>query len=75
MTASKFVEILDLSDLPYSQNNVSLEDSLQDTRNRSGSQTSLPSPTERSSSSSQTSQPFAQPSKNRLRGFSMKKKT
>jgi hypothetical protein len=75
MTASKFVEILDLSDLPYSQNNVSLEDSLQDTRTRSGSQASLPSPTEQSSASSQITQAYAQPSKNRLRGFSMKKKT
>jgi hypothetical protein len=75
MTASKFIEILDLSDLPYSQKNVSLEDSLQDTRHRSGSQSSMASPTEQSSPSSQVTQPYAQPSKNRLRGFSLKKKT
>ncbi|KAK4618304.1 hypothetical protein CLAFUW4_12030 [Fulvia fulva] len=84
MTSSKFVEILDTSNAPYSQANVSLDDVLAETRRRSQSETSLnssgasdrstsptsPSP---SPSSSFYGQQPAQPVKTRLRGFSIRK--
>ncbi|KAF2164853.1 hypothetical protein M409DRAFT_56223 [Zasmidium cellare ATCC 36951] len=81
MASSKFVEILDTSDTPYSRANVSLDDVLAETRNRSQSQTSLTSSSasDKSSSpttSSPTSTFYGQPTqqiKTRLRGFSMKK--
>lgn len=81
MASSKFVEILDTSDAPYSRANVSLDDVLAETRQRSQSQTSLTSssasdkstsPTRSSPNSSFSSQPTQQ-IKTRLRGFSMKK--
>lgn len=81
MAASKFVEILDTSDTPYSRANVSLDDVLAETRNRSQSQTSLTSSSTSSKSSSPTTSTptsafYTQPTqqiKTRLRGFSMKK--
>ncbi|KAK4494101.1 hypothetical protein PRZ48_014399 [Zasmidium cellare] len=81
MASSKFVEILDTSDTPYSRANVSLDDVLAETRNRSQSQTSLNSSnaSDKSSSptaTSPTSTFYGQPTqqiKTRLRGFSMRK--
>lgn len=76
MAPSKFVEILDTIETPYSQANVSLEDVLAETRQRSDSSTSNRDSTDKSPSrergSSATS--AAQPQiKTRLRGFSIKK--
>ncbi|KAF7197270.1 hypothetical protein HII31_01381 [Pseudocercospora fuligena] len=75
--ASKFVEILDTDNTPYSRSNVSLADVLAETRQRSESQGSLTSMSDKSSSPS--SSVFNQPIqpvnaiKTRLRGFSLKK--
>jgi hypothetical protein len=70
MTSSKFVEILD-NRLPYSHDNVSLEDTLAETgqRSTSNSSESTPSPTRDRSPTSSPSQPV----KTRLRAFSLKK--
>ena len=84
MTSSKFVEILDNTETPYSRANVSLDDVLNDqTRHRSQSQASIGNNSERSSSptstTSSSSNNFAtqpiQQIKTRVRGFSLMKNT
>lgn len=67
MPISKFVEILDSADAPYSHENVSLEDVLEDKRHRSPSSGST-------SSASSTSSANERPKiKSRVRSFSTKK--
>ena len=78
MAPSKFVEILDVSDTPFSQNNVSLDDILEDKRHRSNSQSSgrSQSTAEKSSApTSPTTGTVPQTPFGRLRGFTLKKKT
>lgn len=80
---SKFVEILDTSDAPYSHENVSLDDVLRETRARSASSSSEsggsnsgPSPTSSSPERSPTRTStinHVSAVKTRLRGLSMKK--
>lgn len=67
MQGSKFVEIFDSHETPYSHKNVSLEDVLEETRARSASSSSA--------SSSPSSSPTREPSnsKTRRRGLSMAK--
>ena len=72
MASSKFVEILDTNDLPYSHDNVSLDDVLGDSRHRSSSTTSSSSSSEKSPTREQSST-TSQPTKTRLRGFSLKR--
>ncbi|KAL9529221.1 hypothetical protein SMMN14_07128 [Sphaerulina musiva] len=76
MAASKFVEILDTKTTPYSRDNVSLDDVLAETRERSESQGSIASSTtEKSeSASSPTSSTISEPIKARLRAFSIRNK-
>ncbi|KXS95291.1 hypothetical protein AC579_9895 [Pseudocercospora musae] len=74
--ASKFVEILDIDNTPYSRSNVSLADVLAETRRRSESQDSLASVSDKSSAPSSVFNQSIQPVnaiKTRLRGFSLKK--
>lgn len=80
MAASKFVEILDTSDAPYSHENVSLDDVLDETRARSESssgesRSSGSTSPERSTATTTTMKSHnpASTVKTRLRGFSMKK--
>ena len=81
MASSKFVEILDNSDAPYSHENVSLEDVLKETRARSESASSESSTRLKSSSrerSPETSQNannlnHGSTLKTRLRGLSVRK--
>lgn len=77
MASSKFVEILDTRDLPYSRENVSLEDVLAAHRSRTGSQDSL-NTTASSKSSSPTSPTYhsapMNPLKTGLRRLSIMKK-
>jgi hypothetical protein len=76
MASSKFVEILDTNDAPYSRENVSLEDVLGDERH--GNRTSS---TDSSSSNSPTSEQSPTRDntsttanvKSRIRGFSLMK--
>lgn len=72
MASSKFVEILDTSDVPYSHENVSLDDVLGDTRHRSASSGSNRASSEKSPSRDQSPTTTSLP-KTRLRGFSLKK--
>ncbi|KAI5362659.1 hypothetical protein Slin15195_G100370 [Septoria linicola] len=79
MAGSKFVEILDTTSTPYSRDNVSLEDVLAETRERSESQGSLTSTSsEKSGSTSPTTSSYniipTEPLKTRLRGFSIRNK-
>lgn len=53
MTESKFVEILDVTDVPYSHANVSLDDVLAETRARSSSASSTGSTSTASNASSE----------------------
>lgn len=71
--SSKFVEILDTSNAPYSQDNVSLDDVLEATRERSESPTG--SSTTDAKRASYESPTTTQPPKTRLRGFSLMKKS
>ena len=81
MASSKFVEILDNSDAPYSHENVSLEDVLKETRARSESASSESSARlesssrERSPATSQNANNLNHGStlKTRLRGLSVRK--
>jgi hypothetical protein len=76
MASSKFVEILDTRDLPYSRENVSLEDVLAETRLRSQSNGSIDSNSS-SKSTSPTTPTFHQPTnpfKSSLRRLSIMKK-
>ena len=69
MAPSKFVEILDTSDTPYSHADVSLDDVLKETRHRSSSANGSSD-----KSLSRDSSPITrEPVKTRLRGFSLKK--
>jgi len=72
MTSSKFVEILDTCETPYSHDNVSLEDILAETRERSASASSASSASSDKSSDTPTSS-ITQPVKTRRRGFSLRK--
>jgi hypothetical protein len=79
MASSKFVEILDTANAPYSHANVSLDDVLDDARHRSSSTDSTNSPSSEKSpirDRSQTTTSSTTPSttsnaKSRLRGFSL----
>ncbi|KAF2719111.1 hypothetical protein K431DRAFT_305412 [Polychaeton citri CBS 116435] len=78
MSGSKFVEILDAEAVPYNHGNVSLDDVLAETRQRSASSSSTSStngassPTSsRSPERSSSSSPIA-PFKSRMRGLSLK---
>lgn len=87
MSSSKFVEILDTSDAPYSHENVSLDDVLKETRARSASSSSESNASNGQSSSTSSSSPERSPTrtattttnghvsavKTRLRGLSLKK--
>ncbi|KAH9834374.1 hypothetical protein Tdes44962_MAKER02031 [Teratosphaeria destructans] len=79
MTSSKFVEILDQTSVPYSHENVSLEDTLAETRRRSQSTSSISSLSDKSTSTSPARSPTSSPTsslapvKTRLRAFSLKK--
>jgi len=82
MTSSKFVEILDTTDAPYSHDNVSLQDVLAETRERSASASSASSASSNNNSASDLSSSRErspprpnnnQPVKTRLRGFSLRK--
>jgi hypothetical protein len=77
MATSKFVEILDTNNLPYSHDNVSLDDVLEDARHRSSSSGSISpageiSPMREAKQGSQESNTTTKP-QTRLRGFSMRK--
>ena len=72
MSSSKFVELLDTNVTPYSQDNVSLDDVLAETRRRSASGSSSSSSSEKSPTRSPTS-PNSHAVKTRLRGFSLRK--
>jgi len=73
-TMSKFVEILDVADAPYSHENVTLEDTLAENRRRSESSSSASSSSDKSLSRerSPTTSP-ASPVRTRLRAFSLRK--
>lgn len=79
MSSSKFVEILDTTDTPYSHANVSLDDVLNETRARSASSSSESgSSTNTSASQSRERSPTTTTNhvtnvKTRLRGLSLKK--
>ena len=78
MTSSKFVEILDVCDTPFSNDNVSLDDVLAETRRRSTSASSASSASSSSSekSSSRDRSPTSSvtvPVKPRLRALSIKR--
>jgi hypothetical protein len=75
MASSKFIEIMDVNDLPYSRENVSLEDVLAETRRRSQSTDSTNS-SDSSKSTSPTSPIFSPPKsvKTGLRRLSIMKK-
>ncbi|KAL1588173.1 hypothetical protein WHR41_03141 [Cladosporium halotolerans] len=78
MSSSKFVEILDTCDTPYSNANVSLEATIDETRRRSASSGSISTASDSSQSSSgrpssPSSQTTATPVKTRLRAFSLRK--
>lgn len=74
-TTSKFVEILDTANLPYSHDNVSLDDVLDDVRHRTSSTGSISSnetsPTRETNQARPDNHNSTQ-SKTRLRGFSLK---
>ena len=73
--ASKFVEIMDTADQPYSHDNVSLEDILEDTRHRSQStgESSSPRSSTSISPTRERSATINYPTKPRLRGLTLKK--
>lgn len=74
MTSSKFVEILDSSNTPTAHANVSLEDILAETRQRSESSSSASTSGSMSSAKSPVPSPvLTQPAKTRLRAFSLRK--
>jgi hypothetical protein len=77
MASSKFVEILDTNDAPYSRENVSLEDVLGDERHRkrtsSTDSSSTNSPTSEQSPIRDTTQSTTANVKSRIRGFSLMK--
>lgn len=73
MATSKFVEILDTTNAPYSHENVSLDDVLEDVRHRSPSTDSNVSPSTEKAPSRDQSPTIAAPTKSRLRGFSLMK--
>ncbi|KXL45166.1 hypothetical protein M433DRAFT_130219 [Acidomyces richmondensis BFW] len=71
---SKFVEILDVADAPYSHENVTLEDTLAENRRRSESSSSASSSSDKSSAREQSpTTPPHSPVKTRLRAFSLRK--
>jgi hypothetical protein len=72
LCGSKFVEILDNDATPYSRDNVSLEDVLAETRQRSESQGSISSLSEKSPPPSPSS--YSIPLKMRLRQMSVRTK-
>lgn len=76
MSSSKFVEILDTDDAPYSHKNISLEDVLNETRDRSASASSNSSGHSSRSpkrTATTTTTDHVAAVKTRLRGFSLKK--
>lgn len=78
MAPSKFVEILDTTNTPYSQANVSLEDVLGDARHRTSSTDSSSSASSEKSTSRETSPANSATAttstvKTRLRGLSIRK--
>jgi hypothetical protein len=73
MAGSKFVEILDTTPTPYSQANVDLQATIDESRRRSASSGSISSSNESVQSPTSPTSPTVQPMKMRLRALSLRR--